>query len=90
MDPIDFQPVHDADLKPSDLAMLVGVGRVSCSYWLNGHKQPHYLHHDKVRGIVDAIRRANQSGLLPVPMSTMRRERAHYIRQALVKSSASK
>ena len=87
MDTIDFTPVHDAALKPSDLAKLVGVGRVSCSYWLNGHKQPHYLHHAKVKGIVDAISRATQSGLLPVPMTTMRRERAHYIRQALAKTA---
>jgi hypothetical protein len=87
MDPIDFKPVLDARLKPSDLAALVGVGRVSCSYWLNGYKQPHYLHHTKVRDIVDAISRATQSGLLPVPMNIMRRERAHYIRQALSKVS---
>lgn len=87
MDVIDFKPVIDADLKPSDLARLVGVGRVSCSYWLNGHKQPHYLHHDKVKGIVDAIAKATEGGLLPVPINTMRRERAHYIRQALAKAA---
>jgi hypothetical protein len=85
MDQIDFEPVRAAALKPSDLAMLVGVGRVSCSYWLNGHKQPHYLHHEKVKALVDDIARATQSGLLPVPINTMRRERAHYIRQALAK-----
>jgi hypothetical protein len=83
MDVIDFTPVHRADLKPSDLAMLVGVGRVTCSIWLNGHKQPHVLIHDKVRAVIDAISEATQSGLLPVPVSTMRRERAHYIRQAI-------
>jgi hypothetical protein len=87
MDVIDFTPVHNAALKPSDLAMLVGVGRVSASYWLNGHKQPHYLHHDKVKGIVDAIALATQGGLLPVPISTMRRERAHYIRRAIAQVS---
>jgi hypothetical protein len=85
MEQIDFTPVLNAALKPSDLAMLVGVGRVSCSYWLNGHKQPHYLHHEKVKALVDDIARATQSGLLPVPINTMRRERAHYIRQALAK-----
>jgi hypothetical protein len=85
MDLIDFTPVHQASLKPSDLARLVGVGRVTCSYWLNGHKQPHYLHHAKVQKIVDDVERATKSGLLPVPISTMRRERAHYIRQALDK-----
>ena len=87
MSDIDFTPVRNAALKPGDLAMLVGVGRVSCSYWLNGHKQPHYLHRDKVQGVVDAIAKATQSGLLPVPMNTMRRERAHYIRQALAKAA---
>jgi hypothetical protein len=85
MEHIDFKPVLDARLKPSDLAALVGVGRVSCSYWLNGHKQPHPLHHAKVKDIVDGIYTAHQSGLLPVPMHVMRRERAHYIRQALAK-----
>jgi len=88
METIDFAPVKAADLKPSDLAMLVGVGRVSCSYWLNGHKQPHTLHHAKVRRIVDAIAKATQSGLLPVPINTMRRERAHYIRQAVAKAAS--
>ena len=87
MEDIDFAPVRTAKLQPSDLAMLVGVGRVSCSYWLNGHKQPHYLHQDKVKGIVDGIAKATESGLLPVPISVMRRERAHYIRQALAKVS---
>jgi hypothetical protein len=85
MEPIDFTPVHSAKLLPTDLARLVGVGRVSCSYWLNGYKQPHYLHHEKVKGIVDAIAKATESGLLPVPINTMRRERAHYIKQALAK-----
>jgi hypothetical protein len=85
MEVIDFTPVHNAGLGPSDLAHLVGVGRVTCSYWLNGHKQPHYLHHAKVQHVVDDVARATKSGLLPVPMSTMRRERAHYIRQALDK-----
>lgn len=84
---IDFQPVHDAALKPGDMSKLTGVGRVSCSYWLNGHKQPHYLHRDKVQAVVDAIARATQSGLLPVPLNVMRRERAHYIRQALAKAA---
>jgi hypothetical protein len=87
MEDIDFTPVITAALKPSDLAMLVGVGRVSCSYWLNGHQQPHYLHRDKVQDIVDAISKATQIGLLPVPINTMRRERAHYIRQALAKAT---
>lgn len=85
MDMIDFSPVKRADLKPSDLAKLIGVGRVTCSYWINGHTQPHYLHHDRVRGIVDAIQTATEGGLLPVPMNIMRRERAHYIRQAIDK-----
>ena len=85
MDKVDFTPVHTAKLTPADLAMLTGSGRVSCSYWLNGYKQPHSLHREKVRRIVDAIRAATQSGALPVPMSIMRRERAHYIRQALKK-----
>ena len=85
MDKIDFTPVHAAGLKPTDLAMLCGVGRVSCSYWLNGHKQPHSLLHAKVSDLVDAIAVATESGLLPVPIDTMRRERAHYIRQALAK-----
>jgi hypothetical protein len=85
MELIDFTPVHDADLKPTDFAHLVGVGRVTCSYWLNGHKQPHSLHHAKVKRIVDDVARATKSGLLPVPMNVMRRERAHYIRQAISK-----
>lgn len=83
MDEIDFTPVRRAGIKPADLARLVGVGRVTCSYWINGHQQPHYLHRDKVQGIVDAIARATQCGQFPVPMNVMRRERAHYIRQAL-------
>ena len=83
---IDFTPVLAAGLKPTDLANLVGIGRVSVSYWLNGHKQPHYLHHDKVQGIVDAIAAATESGKLPVPINVMRRERAHYIRRAVAKT----
>jgi hypothetical protein len=85
MDLIDFTPVKKAGLKPSDLAPLVGVSRVTCSYWLNGYIQPHRFHRDKVQDLVDAVARATKSGLLPVPLSTMRRERAHYIRQAIDK-----
>lgn len=83
MEVIDFKPVHKAELRPADLSKILNVGRVTCSYWLNGHKQPHILHYDKVKAAVDAISAATQSGLLPVPTNVMRRERAHYIRQAL-------
>ena len=87
MEVIDFAPVRRAGIKPSDLSKLTGVGRVTCSYWINDLKQPHHLHRDKVRTVVDAIVAATQSGLLPVPLSVMRRERAHYIRQAIDKVS---
>jgi hypothetical protein len=83
MDDIDFGPVHKASLKPIDLAKFLGVGRATCSYWLNGHKQPHPLHHERVRAVVDAIAAATQSGQFPVPVNVMRRERALYIRRAL-------
>jgi DNA-binding XRE family transcriptional regulator len=80
---IDFTPVKNASLRPHDLAQLVGVSRVTCSMWLNGHGQPHYLLTDKVQKIVDAVDRAVSAGLLPVPHSVMRRERGYYIKTAV-------
>jgi hypothetical protein len=83
MDAIDFGPVHRANLGPIDLAKFLGIGRPTCSYWLNGHKQPHPLHRDRVKAVVDAISTATQSGEFPVPLNVMRRERALYIRRTL-------
>lgn len=80
---IDFAPVRRAQIKPSDLSRLIGVGRVTCSYWINGHQQPHYLHRAKVKALVDAIAAATESGQFPIPLEVMRRERAHYIRRTL-------
>lgn len=84
---IDFKPVHDARLKPNDLCKLVGVGRVTCSMWLNNHSQPHHLLTDKVTGIVAAIKKAVDDGLLPVPFNVERRQRAYYIAEAVAKST---
>lgn len=85
---IDFAPVHEANLLPSDLAKLVKVSRVTASMWLNGHAQPHHLLSERVSTTVDAVSRAVQAGLLPVPHSVHRRERGLYIQQALEKVQA--
>lgn len=85
---IDFAPVHAARLKPGDLCKLVGVGRVACSMWLNDHCQPHHLLTEKVQKVVDAIQAAVDAGSLPVPYSVTRRERAYYIREAILTATA--
>jgi hypothetical protein len=83
---IDFQPVHDARLKPEDLRKLVSVSRVTCSQWLNGHSQPHHLLTDRVVKVIDGIKAALEAGLLPVPFHVVRRERGFYIENAIEKA----
>lgn len=84
---IDFSPIREAQLGPTDLAQLVGVSRVAASLWLNGHSAPIHLIHEKVARVVDEVQAAVNAGLLPVPHHVTRRERGHYIRTALTQAA---
>jgi hypothetical protein len=78
-----FDPVRQAELLPSDVSKLLGVNRITVSMWLRNHCKPHRLLGDRVEKLVDAVRRALDSGALPVPRDVSRRERGLYIRGAL-------
>jgi DNA-binding XRE family transcriptional regulator len=78
-----FEVAKAAKLQPSDLAKLLKVNRITVSMWYNGHSNPHRLLHEQVRNLLDRIDTAVQSGALPVPRDVSRRERSHYIQQAL-------
>lgn len=84
---VDFTVVADAGLRPADLSKLLDVGRVTCSRWLHGHKQPHHLHVDKVVATVDAIKRASDAGAFPVPAHVTRPEREDYIAKVVAEHS---
>jgi glycerol-3-phosphate dehydrogenase len=43
---------------PSDVAKLLNVSRVTVSQWFNGHANPHPIHADRVRKLVDVLDRA--------------------------------
>ena len=80
---IDFQPIRDAALTPHDLSGLLGISRVTCSKWLNGHSQPHRLLEEDVLRVIDDVRKAVEADRLPVPFTVTRRERRHYIQTAI-------
>lgn len=83
---VDFDPAIQARLGPSDLSKLLGVSRVTCSSWLNGHAQPHNLLTDRVAALLDNITQALEAGDLPVPYKIPRRERGLYIETVLAKA----
>lgn len=82
-DKFDFTILQTARLRTVDVAKLINVSRVTVSMWMNGHAQPHSLLHDRVRKFLDAVKKAMQAGLLPVPVDARRRERGFYVQRVL-------
>ena len=78
-----FKYVKAAELRPCDIAKLLGVSRVTVSLWLNGKNNPHHLLSGRVSKLLDSVRLCVDSGAFPVPRSVSRRERGLYIRTAL-------
>lgn len=72
-----------AKLRPADFAKMLGVSRVTCSLWFNGHANPHRLLRAKVDRLLAAIAAAVQDAQLPVPPSIERQNRESYIKQAV-------
>jgi hypothetical protein len=78
-----FRYVKAAELKPCDIARLLGVSRVTASLWLHGRNHPHHLLISRVSRLLDSVRLCVDSGAFPVPRTISRRERGLYIRTAL-------
>lgn len=86
----DFTPIKDANLRPHDLAKLVGVGRVTASGWLNGRHQPHPILNERVQRVIDLVKASVDEGAagdLPVPATVPARERWAYVDAAIRKVS---
>lgn len=79
-----FDVVKQAEIKPHELARLIGVSRVTASMWLNGHTNPHKLLEAKVQKVLDAVRRALDEDQLPAPRGLTGEDRRNYIHAALV------
>ena len=78
-----FKYVKAAELRPCDIAKLLGVSRVTVSLWLNGRNNPHHLIAGRVQKLLDAVHLAVENASFPVPRDISRRERGLYIRTAL-------
>lgn len=81
-----FDFVRDtAQLLPSDLSKLLGVHRCTVSFWYNGNAEPHRDLTRRLNKLLDLVKAATDAGDLPVPHHINRRERAHYLRQVILK-----
>ena len=76
-----FAPVQLANLRPSELALLLKVSRVTCSLWLNGRKSPHHLLQPKVDRFLQEVQRALAAGELPLPADLTSTERSERLQR---------
>ena len=63
---MNFELVTQAGLTQGEFAGLCGVDRVTINLWMNGHRQPHRLLDDRVRGVLSVLAYAIDNGFLPV------------------------
>ena len=75
--------IKEANLKPVDVAKLLNVSRVTVSLWLNGHKKPHRLLHNRVELLTKAVKAAIGNGSLPVSPDTKRADRFDKVKEAI-------
>lgn len=85
MPEFDAKEMRDAGLTPQVLGRLIGISRVTASYWLNGHRQPHPLLRRKVVLLLDGVRREVQTGNLPPPVALPIRRQSQLVEAALAK-----
>jgi hypothetical protein len=70
-----FDTAKEVGVKPVDIARLLNIHRVTVSLWLNGRAVPHHLILRRVKLLLDAIRVAKDTGQLPLPVETKRKDR---------------
>lgn len=87
-EPMNFEVAKQARLRPSDIAKLLRISRITVSLWFNGHTQPHHFHSARVQRLLDAIQSAMDAGDLPVPLGVSRKDRALVIERAVKKHLA--
>lgn len=80
-----FDIAKEAKLRPSDVARLLDLNRVTVSLWFNGHHRPHKLLISKVEKLLDGIKLAYEAGDLPVSSDLEGAERHTAIQRTLVK-----
>jgi hypothetical protein len=85
MPSFDANEMRDAGLTPQVLGRLLGISRVTASYWLNGHRQPHPLLRQRIVILLDGVRREVQIGALPPPVAMPLRQQSQIVEAALAK-----
>jgi hypothetical protein len=85
MPTFDAAEMRAAGLTPQVLGRLIGISRVTASYWLNGHRQPHPLLRRKVVLLLDGVRREVQIGSLPPPVALPVKKQGQLVEAALAK-----
>jgi hypothetical protein len=78
-----FADAKAAMMQPCDFARLLGISRITASFWFSGRNRPHHLLTARVQRLLDAVRACMDTGAFPVPRDVSRRERGLYIRKAL-------
>lgn len=81
----DHEAMREVGLTPQVLGRLLGISRVTASYWLNGHRQPHPLLKRKVIKLLEAVALEVQSGRLPPGVGLPMRQQSQIVESALVK-----
>lgn len=73
---MDASIFNASGLSKAELANLFGVSRVTIHSWMAGKFSPHPLHRAEVESRVNALRRAVDSGALPLSEGIDRHLRA--------------
>lgn len=79
-DNMNFEKLRQLGVTPTLFAEAFGYSRPTCSRWFTGKKAPHFLHEDKVRGIVDALIDAGTFEILPMPDNLTHSEKVEILR----------
>lgn len=83
MSKVDFSPVAQAKIRPSQFARLCGASRFSAIKWIAGEYDPRGLYLERVLNVLKLIRRAVERGHLPLPENTPRKKQLELIVTAL-------
>jgi DNA-binding XRE family transcriptional regulator len=81
----DFQPVFDAQLTQGEFARLLDINRVTVNMWFKGHANPHRMMTTRVTKVLALIKRAVDSGQLPLHPDTEHKDRMVRIKTIIAK-----
>lgn len=78
-----FHVYKKAGVRPSDVATLLSVTRVTVSHWFNDHSQPHRILEKRVARLHKAVAEAVKLGKLPVSRDVPRSDRFSTIKRII-------